>query len=67
MAAGLDELKPELGFDYEAVDVDDDPALAERYGHLVPVLSLGEQPICHYFLDLPALKARLAAVGSART
>lgn len=67
MAAGLDELKAELGFDYEAVNVDDDPVLAERYGELVPVLTWGEEAICHYFLDLPALKARLAAAGSARS
>jgi glutaredoxin len=67
MAASLDELRVELGFDYAVVDVDDEPALAERYGPLVPVLSLDGEPICHYFLDLPALKARLAAVAAARS
>lgn len=59
MAAALDDLKAPLGFDYEIIDVDDDPALANRYGSLVPVLALGEQTICHYFLELAALKTAL--------
>ncbi len=67
MAASLDELRTELGFDYALVDVDEDPSLAERYGTLVPVLSLDGEPICHYFLDLPALKARLGVAAATRS
>jgi len=61
MAATLDDLKAGLGFEYDMVDIDDDPVLVERYGHLVPVLTLGGRDICHYFLDLAALQATLAA------
>lgn len=67
MAASLDDLKAELGFGYVMVDVDDDPALARRYGHLVPVLAWGEEAICHYFLDPAALQDRLAAARAARS
>jgi hypothetical protein len=44
------------GFYLETVDVDSDPALAEAYGHKVPVLldNDGEE-IWHYFLDRQAL------------
>jgi glutaredoxin len=67
MAATLDELKGDLGFEYDVVDVDDDAALVERYGHLVPVLTLGDHTICHYFLDFPALRAWLASVEPSRS
>jgi glutaredoxin len=61
MAQALRALEPELGFTFEIVDVDADPADEERYGELVPVLTdaSGEE-ICHYFLDAAALRARLA-------
>jgi hypothetical protein len=67
MAAALDEFRSSLDFDYRVVDVDEDPLLAERYGALVPVLARGEHPVCHYFLDLAALKAALAAGKAPRS
>jgi hypothetical protein len=41
--------------------VDAHPAIEARYGDLVPVLvdPLGSE-ICHYFLDIAALRSRLA-------
>lgn len=54
-----DELKA-LGVMPVWVDVDDDPALEERYGDLVPVLvAPGERVLCHYHLDRAALDAYL--------
>lgn len=67
MAAALDELKAAWGFDFRIVDVDRDPALAARYGHLVPVLTQGADEICHYFLDPEALRQRLAAAREKRS
>jgi len=43
------------------VDVDTDASLRERYGLLVPVVCSGEQELCHYHLDRPAVLAWLAA------
>ncbi len=62
MLALLQERQERLGFELEMVDVDSDPQLAARFGELVPLLSLGEREICHYFLDEAALKACLASV-----
>jgi hypothetical protein len=50
-----------LGVDFEETDVDADPALASRYGELVPVLTdAAGLEICHTRLDEAALRARLA-------
>jgi thiol-disulfide isomerase/thioredoxin len=61
MATALEGLRESLGFDFRIVDVDADPAIEARYGDLVPVLvdPLGSE-ICHYFLDIAALRSRLA-------
>lgn len=41
-------------------DVDDDPELVRRYGARVPVLVAPDgNEICHYFLDVEALKQHL--------
>lgn len=58
----LAELRGELGFSLETVDVDGDSSLKERYGLLVPVLAGGGEEICHYFLNRPALDAYLARI-----
>jgi glutaredoxin len=56
MLAGLEALEPELGFSLSVIDVDASPQLAERYGSLVPVLMLGDQEVCRYFLDPAAMR-----------
>ena len=61
MVATLSEWKEELGFEIERVDVDRSPKLAARYGAKVPVLAHGSFEICHFFLDLDALRRRLEA------
>jgi glutaredoxin len=60
MEVTLSELQKELGFHLQRIDVDSDPALAEAYGTLVPVLKDGDIEICHYFLDPQALRKHLA-------
>jgi thioredoxin reductase (NADPH) len=60
MLQALRGLQPALGFELEVIDIDAHPALASRYGHLVPVLNRGEREICHYFLDENALRTCLA-------
>jgi len=59
MRAGLLELQSQFGFHVREIDVDGDPDLARRYGHLVPVLELDGREVCHYFLDAAALAERL--------
>ena len=59
MVSTLSEWKPELEFEIERVDVDTSPDLAARYGARVPVLAYGSIEICHFFLDLDALRRAL--------
>ena len=55
----LEELKSGLDFSYRVRDVDEDTALAARYGDRVPVLVGGEHELCCYFLDAEALREYL--------
>jgi hypothetical protein len=51
MTQALERLRPVYGFDYREVAVDADPELARQYGQRVPVLTAGNDEICHYFLN----------------
>lgn len=59
MLAALAEWQAELGFEVERVDVDGVPEIAARYGPKVPVLVHDSTEVCHYFLDLDALRRAL--------
>jgi hypothetical protein len=67
MLAALENLRAEFDFSVKVIDVDADEALIERYDELVPVLvgqRLGqpEHQLCHYFLDLPAVRDFLTRI-----
>ena len=51
------ETSPQQGkFELEVIDILGRPALESRYGSRIPVLcSVGDEEICHYFLDETAL------------
>lgn len=54
----LRAFQAELGFAVSVVDIDRDPALVERWGTRVPVLTTADgRLICEYFLDPKALRA----------
>lgn len=59
MLQALRGLQSYPAFEISLVDIDRDPELRRRYDEWVPVLLGGEQEICHYHLDLPALEAFL--------
>ena len=59
MVSTLSEWRAEFGFEIERVDVDTSPELADRYGARVPVLMHGSFEVCHFFLDLDALRRAL--------
>lgn len=52
-------MQAELGFELTLVDIDSDLELVEKYNELVPVLTGDAGEICHYFLDLIALRRYL--------
>jgi thioredoxin reductase (NADPH) len=59
MLAALEALRSEFFFEVTAIDVDSDPALEARYDELVPVLLGRDGELCHYFLDVPAVRRYL--------
>ena len=56
MLQALARLQPVLGFEITVLDVDDDPALATRYGDRVPVLLAGDKELCCHFLEEDSLR-----------
>lgn len=60
MLAALRQFQGRYDFEVVVVDVDRDPALEEKWGDKVPVLLDGERELCHYFLDVEVVDARLA-------
>jgi len=60
MIAALEQLQGRYRFDIEVVDVDRHPELEEKWGDKVPVLLDGGRELCHYFLDVDAVDARLS-------
>ena len=69
MKNALEPLRRGFSFVLHEVDVDSDPVLEARFDELVPVLMTGGpaaspqdvRELCHYFLDVPAVQAWLAA------
>ena len=57
--AGLRQFQGRYDFDIDVVDVDRHPQLEEKWGDKVPVLLDGDLEVCHYFLDVDAVDARL--------
>ena len=58
-----DELRPfieKYGITVNRQYIDNEPALQALYGDKVPVLTLDEKILCHYFLDADVLNKTLA-------
>lgn len=62
MLSGLRQLQAGQHFGLTVIDVDSNPLLERRYGELVPVLVHGEQELCHYHLDIPAVTDYLSKI-----
>ena len=56
----LPELATELDFTTEIISIDNNKDLEQTYGSRVPVLALGDDIICEYFLDMAALSETIA-------
>lgn len=56
----LTPLAAELGWTVRVVDVDAHPELEARWDELVPVLLHGDTELCHYHLDVAAVRAYCA-------
>lgn len=60
LIAALRQFQSRYDFEIRVVDVDRHPDLEEKWGDKVPVLLDGDLEICHYFLDVEAVDARLS-------
>jgi hypothetical protein len=63
MTQALERLRPELGFDYQEIDIDSDPDLVRVYGTRVPVLVEDDSEICYYFLEEQRLREHFHTRG----
>lgn len=52
----LEDIRSENNFTYEYIEIDSNSELEDRFGQKVPVLMAEEREICHYVLDIHALK-----------
>ncbi len=60
MEQALPELAAELGFTVETVVIDNNNELEQAYGTKVPVLTIGSEIVCEYFIDKIALSKAIA-------
>ena len=62
MLAALATLRGEFGFAVDVVDVDDDAAVEQRFGTLVPLLMHAGTELCRYHLDAGKVRAYLVKI-----
>ena len=60
LITALKQFQGRYDFAIEVVNVDRHPRLEEKWGDKVPVLLDGDREICHYYLDIAAVDARLS-------
>lgn len=56
MELALNACAGELDFETRCVSINNDSELERAYGSRVPVLVCAGEEICHYYLDMQALK-----------
>ena len=54
------ELRDELGFELEEIDIGGDPELEARYRELIPVVEIDGEQAFVYFVQPDALRRKLA-------
>ncbi len=57
--AAIEEVRAELGFEVEHVDVSLDPRLYREYGERIPVVDIDGEEAFELGVDPPALRERL--------
>ena len=56
MEQALRECESELDFEIRRVPINNNADLEQAYGTRIPVLVCGNREVCHYYLDMHALK-----------
>jgi thiol-disulfide isomerase/thioredoxin len=60
MEQALLQLQRDVRFDMEVFDIDADPQLEAQFNERVPVLEGDGKELCHYVLDVAAVRAYLS-------
>jgi Glutaredoxin-like domain (DUF836) len=55
----VEELRAELGFELDVVDIGGRPELESKYRELLPVVEVDGERVFSYFVDVEALRERL--------
>lgn len=59
VTASLYQHQQELDYDFELIDIDNDPELCEKYNVDIPVVILNDEVIFYHFFDEIALREAL--------
>jgi glutaredoxin len=57
----LHEIRQEIPFDFEEIDIDGDPTLEARYREWLPVVEIDGERAFVYYVDSAALRRKLTA------
>ena len=57
----LHEIRQEIPFDFEEIDIQEDPPLEARYREWLPVVEIDGERAFVYYVDSGALRRKLAA------
>ena len=57
----LEELRAELGFELEQIEIDGDAELEARYRELIPVVEIEGERACIYYVQPEPFRQRLEA------
>ena len=60
----LRELQDELGFELDEVDITGDEELEERYRERIPVVEIGDDVVCTYYVQADPFRRRVAQAQS---
>jgi hypothetical protein len=60
----VSDLEVELGFELDVVDITGDPELEARYREEIPAVEIDGERVFTYFVDVEALRRRLAPAGA---
>jgi len=63
--AQLAELRDELGFELVEIAIEGDAELESRYRELIPVVEIGGERVCTYYVQPEPFRRKLAAAQAA--
>jgi glutaredoxin len=61
----LAELRAELGFELERIEIDGDDELEARYRELIPVVEIDGEQVCTYYVQAEPFRRRFASAAQA--